>query len=134
MPPRFTTEPESQTVIPKSSVLFKSVFEGTPPFVVKWFKDEMELIRGPMCLITVETYSSSVQLSSVGTLRSGIYSCQVSNEAGAIKSAAQLLVKGWTVLFFLSTTITVIMPLTLAFFSSPAQLLFLHCLFSSSSL
>lgn len=74
--------------------------------MVKWFKDETELITGPSCMITLEKYSSSVELYSVGTLQSGIYSCQVSNEAGAVKSAAELLVKGWTILFSSTTTTT----------------------------
>lgn len=100
MPPRFVEEPEAQAVIPKSTVLFRSVFEGTPPFMVKWFKDDMELITGLSCTIRLEKYSSSVELYSVGTLQCGIYSCQVSNEAGAVKSASKLLVKGWTILFF----------------------------------
>lgn len=107
VPPRFIDELESQAVIPKSDVFFKSVFEGTSPFMVKWFKDDIELITGPSCRVRLEKYSSSVELCSVGTLQSGIYSCQVSNEAGAAKSAAQLLVKGWTILF-LSTIIACI--------------------------
>lgn len=94
MPPRFAAELESQAVIPKSTVLFRSIFEGTPPFMVKLFKDDTELITGPSCMITLEKYCSSVELYSVGTLQSGIYSCQISNKAGEVKSAAELLVKG----------------------------------------
>lgn len=99
VPPRFIDELKSQAVIPKSDVSFKSVFEGTPPFAVTWFKDDTELITGPSCRIRLEKYSSSVELGSVGTLQAGIYSCQLSNEAGTVTSAAQLLVKGWTILF-----------------------------------
>uniref|UniRef100_A0A3B4WQV7 Ig-like domain-containing protein n=1 Tax=Seriola lalandi dorsalis TaxID=1841481 RepID=A0A3B4WQV7_SERLL len=100
VPPSFVAEPESQAVTPKSTVLFRSVFEGTPPFAIKWFKGDMELITGPSCTIRLEKYSSSVELYSVGTLQCGIYSCHISNDAGAVKSAAELLVKGWTILFF----------------------------------
>lgn len=100
VPPRFTAEPESQAVLPKSTVLFRSIFEGTPPFNIKWFKDAIELITGPLCTITLDKYSSSVKLFSIGTLQSGIYSCQISNEAGAVKSAAELLVKGSDYSFF----------------------------------
>uniref|UniRef100_A0A3B4TID2 Ig-like domain-containing protein n=1 Tax=Seriola dumerili TaxID=41447 RepID=A0A3B4TID2_SERDU len=99
VPPSFVAEPESQAVTPKSTVLFRSVFEGTPPFAIKWFKDDMELISGLSCTIRLEKYSSSVELYSVGTLQCGIYSCHISNDAGAVKSAAELLVKGWTILF-----------------------------------
>lgn len=100
VPPTLIAEPESQAVIPKSAVCFRSVFEGTPPFTVKWFKDDMELITGPLCIIRLEKYASSVELYTVDTLQCGIYSCHVSNEAGAVQSAAELLVKGWTFLFF----------------------------------
>ncbi len=124
VPPRFVAEPEHQAVIPKSTVLFRSVFEGTSPFMVKWFKDDIELITGPSCMIRLEKYSSSVELYSVGTLQCGIYSCQISNEAGTVKSAAELLVKGWTILFFVHHhhrhTINSI------FFSSIFTALFLH--------
>lgn len=116
MPPRFVAAPEPQAVIPQSTVLFRSLFEGTPPFMMKWFKDETELITGPSCMITLEKYSSTVELYSVGTLQSGIYSCQVSNEAGAVKSATELLVKGWTILFS-STTTTITTQLTPSLFS-----------------
>lgn len=118
VPPRFIAEPESQAVIPKSTVLFRSVFEGTPPFTIKWFKDDVELITGPSCTIRLEKYSSSVELYSVGTLQCGIYSCQVSNEAGAVKSAAELLVKGWTILFLSTTAIKITPSFFLHFHSS----------------
>lgn len=127
VPPRFIDELESQAVIPKSDVFFKSVFEGTSPFMVKWFKDGIELITGPSCRVRLEKYSSSVELCSVGTLQSGIYSCQVSNEAGTAKSAAQLLVKGWTILF-LSTIIA--MHLTPSFFSIFHSSSLSSCVFS----
>ncbi|XP_068457588.1 titin-like [Clinocottus analis] len=93
VPPRFTAEPESQAVTQESAVLFRSGFEGTPPFTVKWFKEHVELVTGPSCTIRLEEYSSSLELHSVGTRQGGTYSCQVSNEAGHVESAAELLVK-----------------------------------------
>ncbi|MEQ2219931.1 hypothetical protein ILYODFUR_000155 [Ilyodon furcidens] len=93
VPPRFLVEAKSQSVIPKSTVTFRSVFEGTPPFTVEWFKDDIKLIAGASCLVSVEKYSSSLELNSVEAMQSGVYSCQVSNEAGTVTSAAELLVK-----------------------------------------
>lgn len=101
MPPRFVCEPKSQAVVPKSTIHFKSVYEGTPPFTVKWFKNDLELMTGPSCLIGVESYTSFLDLYSVGPLQSGVYFCQVRNDAGTVKCAATLLVKGWTTLFFM---------------------------------
>uniref|UniRef100_A0A667WR14 Ig-like domain-containing protein n=1 Tax=Myripristis murdjan TaxID=586833 RepID=A0A667WR14_9TELE len=100
VPPSFVAEPEPQAVFPKSTVHFRSIFQGTPPFTVKWFKDDSELVTGPTCTLGLEKYSSTLELHSVGPLQDGIYSCQVSNEAGTVKSAAELLVKGVTILFF----------------------------------
>ncbi|KAM4609388.1 titin-like [Polymixia lowei] len=93
VPARFITEPEPQSVAPKSTVHFRSVFEGTPPFTVKWFKDDSELMTSPSCTIGLEEYSCYINLYSVGPLQSGIYSCQVSNEAGTVTCAAELLLK-----------------------------------------
>uniref|UniRef100_A0A8P4G3Z3 Ig-like domain-containing protein n=1 Tax=Dicentrarchus labrax TaxID=13489 RepID=A0A8P4G3Z3_DICLA len=114
VPPRFVTEPESQAVIPKSTVLFTSIFEGTPPFVVKWFKDDIELITEPSCMIRLEKYSSSLELYSVGTLQFGIYSCQVSNEAGAMKSAAELTTVRFGQQLTLTATVKGSEPLTVS--------------------
>ena len=96
VPPRFVAELESQAVAQNSTVLFRSVFEGTSPLTVKWFKDGMELVPGPRCSISRKEYSSSVELPAVGMQHSGVYSCHVSNAAGVVHSAGELLVKGWT--------------------------------------
>lgn len=98
-PPSFVLKPESQAVIPNTTVRFKSTFKGTPPFTVKWFKEDTELITGPSCFTGLEGLSCFIDLLSVGVSQSGTYSCQVSNDAGAVKCTASLLVKGWTLLF-----------------------------------
>lgn len=79
---------------------FKSTFKGTPPFTVKWFKDDTELITGPSCFIGLEGLSCFLDLYSVGVLQSGVYSCQVSNDAGTERCSANLTVKGWNMLLF----------------------------------
>lgn len=98
-PPSFVLKPESQAVLPNTTVRFKSTFKGTPPFTVKWFKQDTELITGPSCFTGLEGLSCFIDLLSVGVSQSGTYSCQVSNDAGTVKCTADLLVKGWTLLF-----------------------------------
>uniref|UniRef100_A0A3B3TKS6 Ig-like domain-containing protein n=1 Tax=Poecilia latipinna TaxID=48699 RepID=A0A3B3TKS6_9TELE len=93
VPPRFLVDIKPQTVIPQSTVTFRGVFEGTPPFTVEWFKDGIKLVAGSSCTISLEKYSSSLELNSVEAMQSGVYSCQVSNEAGTVTNAAELLVK-----------------------------------------
>lgn len=83
---RLVDEPEPQAVTQKSTVVFRSVYEGTPPFMAKWFKDETQLITGRSCIIMLDKYSSSLELHSVGTLHTEIYFCPVSNAAGTVKS------------------------------------------------
>uniref|UniRef100_A0A3Q2V704 Ig-like domain-containing protein n=1 Tax=Haplochromis burtoni TaxID=8153 RepID=A0A3Q2V704_HAPBU len=92
-PPSFVTVPESQTALPKATARFKGTFKGTPPFTVKWFKDDTELMTGPTCLIGLDGLSCFLELYSVGVTQSGVYSCQVSNDAGSIHCSANLTVK-----------------------------------------
>uniref|UniRef100_A0A8B9P3W3 Ig-like domain-containing protein n=1 Tax=Apteryx owenii TaxID=8824 RepID=A0A8B9P3W3_APTOW len=37
-----------------STVEFKTTLKGTPPFTVKWFKEDLELVSGPTCFIGIE--------------------------------------------------------------------------------
>lgn len=98
-PPSFVTLPESQAALPNATVRFKSTFKGTPPFMVKWFKDDMELMTGPTCFTGLDGLSCFLELYSVGVTQNGVYSCQVSNEAGSVRCSADLTVKGWTFIF-----------------------------------
>lgn len=87
--------PESQAAIPNATVRFKGTFKGTPPFTVKWLKDDTELMTGPTCFTGLEGLSCFLELYSVGVTQSGLYSCQVSNDAGSVRCSADLAVKGW---------------------------------------
>lgn len=87
--------PESQAALPNAMVRFKSTFTGTPPFAVKWFKDDTELMTGPTCFMGVDDMSCFLELYSVAITQSGVYSCQVSNDAGSVRCSADLTVKGW---------------------------------------
>ncbi|XP_076857247.1 titin-like [Brachyhypopomus gauderio] len=98
-PPSFVVVPEPQAVIPNTTVRFKSTFKGTPPFTVKWFREDTELITGPSCFIGLEGLSCFIDLYAVGLSNTGTYSCQVSNDAGSVKCTTNLLVKGWPKLF-----------------------------------
>lgn len=97
--------PEPQAVIPNTTVRFKSTFKGTPPFTVKWFKEDTELITGPSCFIGLEGLSSFIDLYAVGLSSTGPYSCHVSNDAGTAKCTTSLLVKGRTFIFCCTITI-----------------------------
>uniref|UniRef100_A0AAY5F2X8 Ig-like domain-containing protein n=1 Tax=Electrophorus electricus TaxID=8005 RepID=A0AAY5F2X8_ELEEL len=92
-PPSFVVVPEPQAVIPNTTVRFKGTFTGTPPFTVKWFREDTELITGPSCFIGLEGLSCFIDLYAVGLSNTGTYSCQVSNDAGSVKCTTSLLVK-----------------------------------------
>lgn len=98
-PPSFITMPESQAAVPNAKVRFKGTFKGTPPFTVKWFKDDTELMTGPTCFTGLDGLSCFLELFSVGVAQSGVYSCQVSNDAGSVRCSADLTVKGWIEIF-----------------------------------
>lgn len=93
---------ESQAALPNASVRFKGTFKGTPPFTVKWFQDDTEVMTGPACFTGLEGLSCFLELYSVGVSQSGLYSCQVSNDAGSARSSADLVVKGWILFCYIS--------------------------------
>lgn len=93
--------PEALAALPNTNVRFKGTFKGSAPFTVKWFKDDSELMTGPTCFTGLEGLSCFLDLYSVAVSQSGIYSCQVSNEAGSVRCSADLTVKGWVWIFFL---------------------------------
>uniref|UniRef100_A0A3B4TDK7 Ig-like domain-containing protein n=1 Tax=Seriola dumerili TaxID=41447 RepID=A0A3B4TDK7_SERDU len=82
-----------QVALPNATVRFKGSFKGTPPFTVKWFKDDTELMTGPTCFTGLEGLSCFLELYSVGVNQSGVFSCQVSNDAGSARCSADLTVK-----------------------------------------
>ncbi|NXH49300.1 TITIN protein, partial [Dicaeum eximium] len=92
-PPSFTVEPESQDVLPASTVHFKVMFKGTTPLTVKWFKGDTELVTGGACYIMTEALASYLELYAVKTTDSGKYTCKVSNVAGSVTCSANLFVK-----------------------------------------
>ncbi|NXI37962.1 TITIN protein, partial [Galbula dea] len=92
-PPSFTVEPESQDVLPASTVRFKGTFKGTTPLTVKWFKGDTELVTGGACYIMTEALASYLELYAVKPTDSGKYTCKVSNVAGSVTSSANLFVK-----------------------------------------
>lgn len=94
-PPSFVVLPESQATVPHAAVRFKATFTGTAPFAVRWFKDDAELLTGPTCFAGLEGPSCFLELYSVAVTQSGLYSCQVSNDAGSVRCSAELVVKGW---------------------------------------
>lgn len=93
-PPSFLVEPESQDVLPASTVRFKGTFKGTTPLTVKWFKGDTELLTGGACYIMTEPLASYLELYAVKPTDSGKYTCKVSNVAGSVTCTANLFVKG----------------------------------------
>lgn len=87
-------KPESQNVSPGANVLITASFTGSPPLVVKWFREEKEIFTGGKCFVKKDTSSSSLELHSVKPTDSAKYTCQVSNDAGKVDCTAVLFVKG----------------------------------------
>lgn len=93
-PPSFLVKPESQQAIPDSTVEFKATLKGTPPFTIKWFKEDLELVSGPTCFIGIEGSAGFLTLYSVDSSRSGHYTCHVSNDVGSDSCTTTLMVTG----------------------------------------
>uniref|UniRef100_A0A3P8Y232 Ig-like domain-containing protein n=1 Tax=Esox lucius TaxID=8010 RepID=A0A3P8Y232_ESOLU len=93
-PPIFTLTLDNQDVIPGSTVVLKSAFTGTPPFTIKWFREDKEITTGGKSFIKKDASSSFLELHSVKTSDSANYTCQVANDAGKVTCSAVLFVKG----------------------------------------
>lgn len=93
-PPVFIVKPESQDVLPGTTVSLKASFTGTAPLVVKWFREDKEVVTGGSYFIRKDASSSSLELQAVKPADSAKYSCQVSNDAGRVDCTAALFVKG----------------------------------------
>lgn len=72
----------------------KSVFTGTAPFMIKWFKGDKEISTGGTCFIKKDSSSSVLELHSVKPPDSNNYTCQVANDAGKVTCTSVLFVKG----------------------------------------
>ncbi|KPP72549.1 titin-like, partial [Scleropages formosus] len=92
-PPAFIIKPDSQDVIPGSTVILKSAFTGTPPFTIKWFKGDEEMSTGGTCFVKKDASSTFMELHSVKPTDSDNYTCQVANDAGKVTCTAILFVK-----------------------------------------
>lgn len=99
-PPSFVVEPESQEIVPGSTVRLKSTFKGTTPLTIKWFKGDTELEIGGACFILTEQLASYLELYAVKPADSGEYICKASNLAGSVARSANLFVKGLRLLPF----------------------------------
>jgi len=90
----FTVTPDNQDVIPGTTLCFRTAFTGTAPMVVKWFREEKEIVSQGSYFIKKDASSSSLELHSVKPSDSSKYTCQVSNDAGKVDCTAVLFVKG----------------------------------------
>ncbi|XP_078540256.1 titin-like [Lissotriton helveticus] len=91
-PPSFAEKLENQKAIPDSLVDFKAELRGTPPFNVKWFKEDLELSPGAKCFFGVEGSIVFLNLFTVDIARAGQYTCQVTNDVGSDSCSAMLII------------------------------------------
>uniref|UniRef100_A0A8C4IH55 Ig-like domain-containing protein n=1 Tax=Dicentrarchus labrax TaxID=13489 RepID=A0A8C4IH55_DICLA len=89
-PPKITEKPEVIKVTVGDPVNLDCKVTGSPELKVKWMKDgrELQSIRQHKL-----TFENTIKLYSVGVTQSGVYSCQVSNDAGSVRCSADLTVK-----------------------------------------
>ncbi|XP_072118273.1 titin-like [Mobula birostris] len=92
-PPSFIEKPMSQEIVLGSTLQFKSIVKGTPPLFIKWIKDNKELKPAPRCSIWNEETTYFLELISTKASDAGVYSCQLTNEAGSVISTANVFIK-----------------------------------------
>lgn len=78
---------------------FKVEVKGTPPFAIKWFKEDVELFSGPKCFLGMEGSIGFLNLFTVDGSSTGRYTCQVTNDVGSDTCSAMLVVTGARICF-----------------------------------
>lgn len=89
-------------VLPGSKVQFNVLVSGTPPLIIKWFKNKKEILSSADCFVTKDNTSSSLELFFAKTSDSGDYVCEVHNDVGSTSCQTTLFVKGshWSQTFY----------------------------------
>lgn len=88
-------------VLPGSKVHFNVLLSGTPPLVIKWFKNQKELLSSADCSVIKDNTSTSLALFFAKSSDSGEYRCEIQNDVGATSCQATLFVKGFHLFFLL---------------------------------
>lgn len=91
MPPTITQHPSARTVCPGTATTLSITATGTQPRIYRWFMGSAELSNtGGYEGATTDTLS----ISAVQSDHAGVYTCQVSNQAGeALSDPAELVLK-----------------------------------------
>ena len=95
-PPRITKELEDAEVGEGEPASLKAEFTSDSKVTVKWLKQLKQVYGGDRVKITT-TESSSELVFSVSVLEDeGLYQCSVTNDAGQVRTSAELIVEGWS--------------------------------------
>ena len=87
-------KPERQQAIPDSTVEFKAVLKGTPPFKIKWFKDGKQISTSAKYRLVCHENTVSLDVNNLELEDTANYTCRVSNVAGDAACSGILTVKG----------------------------------------
>jgi len=82
IPPQIITQPQSQSVVPGSTVLFSANVSGTTPLAYQWRKNGGNISGA---------FSSSYTLNNITTNDEAIYTLRVTNIYGAVTSSLAVL-------------------------------------------
>uniref|UniRef100_A0A7M4F4L3 Ig-like domain-containing protein n=1 Tax=Crocodylus porosus TaxID=8502 RepID=A0A7M4F4L3_CROPO len=64
------------------AIVLESTYTGSPPIMVTWKKDGMQIAQSPRCSITATDKSGILEILNSTKEDEGQYSCEVTNEAG----------------------------------------------------
>lgn len=93
-------------VLPGSKVHFNVLLSGTPPLIIKWFKNQKEIVSSADCSVLKDNTSTSLALFFAKSSDSGEYRCEIQNDVGATSCQATLFVKGFSFTFFFKLVMT----------------------------
>ncbi|XP_033111508.1 titin-like [Anneissia japonica] len=91
--PVFSNELKNKVAIEGTPVIFEVRFTGNYETTVRWFKDGVDVHMNPDYSITVTEDTSKLTILESFTDDTGMFSVELGNAAGTVKSEAQLIIQ-----------------------------------------
>lgn len=95
IPPSFTKKPlETIQDSEGKSIKIEARASGSQPLSVTWFKDEQEILETGNYELSFKNNLVILNIKKAQIVDSGIYICEVANDAGTAKFNVSVLIKG----------------------------------------
>lgn len=93
-PPTFVRELRPTEVVKGSEATLECEVTGTPPFEVKWLKNNKEMFSSKKYAISTKESVFTLNVTNCDISDVGEYQCIISNEGGSCSCSTRLRLKG----------------------------------------